>query len=275
MSALPGAGWFHGAVIYHVTTPADWVAAVRAGDYRVSTRGRTLAEEGFLHASTASQVDAVAAAFFADVGERIVLVIDESRVVAPIAYEPVGDQHFPHIRGPLNLDAVLFTTPLSTPFDPAAAVGVRLLADLPGLIATVGELRWREWGQPPEPTDLATWVDITARESGRDALPVTWVAVDGTGAAIGAVALGAYELDELRDERTPWIMGMIVAPDRRGRGIGRRLLAAVEAATPYRQLWVATGAPAAPFYEHCGWVVTDRVTLSTGPTTILTRTRRR
>ena len=43
----------------------------------------------------------------------------------------------------------------------AAAVAVALLADQPQLIAVVGELRWREWGHPPEPEALTWWVDVT------------------------------------------------------------------------------------------------------------------
>ena len=42
----------------------------------------------------------------------------------------------------------------------AAAVTVALLADQPQLIAVVGELRWREWGHPPEPEALTWWVDV-------------------------------------------------------------------------------------------------------------------
>ena len=39
--------------IYHITSPADWAAAQSTGSYTLSSKGRTLAEEGFIHASQA------------------------------------------------------------------------------------------------------------------------------------------------------------------------------------------------------------------------------
>lgn len=95
-------------VIYHIATRADWADAVAAGEYRVSTRGRTLEQEGFLHASTLGQVTGVADAFYADAEDLVVLVIDPERLTAPLRYDPVpgADEPFPHIYGPLNLDAV-------------------------------------------------------------------------------------------------------------------------------------------------------------------------
>jgi GNAT superfamily N-acetyltransferase len=148
---------------------------------------------------------------------------------------------------------------------PPGPVTVQLLADHAQLIATVGELRWREWGHPPEPPDPVWWIDVTAREAGRDRLPITWVALDGRGGALGAVGLGAFDLDELRD-RSPWVMGMIVRPDRRGRGIGRRLLAQLEAwagSHGYTQVWVATGR-ASEFYRRCGWAQSETVDRASG-----------
>ena len=73
--------------------------------------------------------------------------------------------------------------------DSADSVTVQFLADHEHLIAAVGELRWREWGHPPEPEDRSWWIDGTAREAGRDRLPVTWVAIGAGGEALGAVGL--------------------------------------------------------------------------------------
>jgi uncharacterized protein (DUF952 family) len=102
--------------IYHIATRADWENARRDGEYTTSTRGVTLAEQGYIHASGAAQVAGVANAFYADAGEDLVLlVIDPGRVRAEIRYEdvPGADAPFPHIYGPLNTDAVLETQPFS------------------------------------------------------------------------------------------------------------------------------------------------------------------
>jgi uncharacterized protein (DUF952 family) len=103
-------------LIYHIAYPADWHRAQHEGGYRVSTRGVTLDEQGFIHASTASQVAPVANAVYADEDDIVVLVIDEELVGAAIVYEAVPgsdpDELFPHIYGPLNVDAVVGTRPL-------------------------------------------------------------------------------------------------------------------------------------------------------------------
>src|SRR5262245_57995501 len=100
----------------------------------------------------------------------------------------------------------------------APVVLVELLADNPHLVSAIGEVRWREWGHPPEPDSLDWWVDITSREAGRDELPVTWVAIDNLGQAVGAVGLDEFDIEE-RHDRSPWVVGMIVAVQHRGMGI--------------------------------------------------------
>lgn len=149
--------------------------------------------------------------------------------------------------------------------DSAASVGrVRLLVDVPELIRPVGLMRWREWGQPPGPIDPEWWIQATRREAGREGMPVTLVTQDDQGKVTGAVGLNDFDLPELRD-RSPWIIGMIVASDRRGRGLGRVLVDGIEAiatAQGHQQLWVATERGAG-FYERCGFVNAE--TLRVGP----------
>ncbi len=149
---------------------------------------------------------------------------------------------------------------------------MQLLADRPDLVAAVGEIRWTEWGHAPEPEDLSYWVDITAREVGRNSLPITFVAVDESG-AIGAVGLGQFDIEERRD-RSPWILGMVVRPDQRRAGVGRALLERVEAWAVDRGVthaWVATGR-AAPFYRDCGWQDAEVLQSGSGESvTVLTK----
>jgi len=102
--------------IYHLATRADWEQARRDGKYTTSTAGRTLAQEGFIHASQAAQVAGVANAFYRDSPDDLVLlVIDTGRVRAEIRHEdvPGADVPFPHIYGPLNADAVVAVRALS------------------------------------------------------------------------------------------------------------------------------------------------------------------
>jgi GNAT superfamily N-acetyltransferase len=150
---------------------------------------------------------------------------------------------------------------------------VALLADRIDLVEAVAELRWREWGHPPEPGALAWWVDAARREAGREELPVTFVAVDAAGEVAGAVGLGHVDLQEQRD-RSPWLLGMIVRADCRGTGVGRLLLMHLEAWAAqheYGRIWVATSR-AVGFYRACGWRVIETLPRGPGrPTAVLTK----
>lgn len=97
--------------IYHIATASDWERAQASGEYTTSTRGRTLAEEGFIHCSAADQVAGVANMFYEGLPKLLVLVIHATRVRPEIRLEPVpgSDKPFPHIYGPLNVDAVTET----------------------------------------------------------------------------------------------------------------------------------------------------------------------
>jgi uncharacterized protein (DUF952 family) len=100
--------------IYHIAKRADWEEARRTGSYTVSTLGRTLADEGFIHASTREQVGPVFTSFYRGVREQLVLLtIDPERLDSPWREDLVGDQTYPHIYGPLNPSAVTAAVPLT------------------------------------------------------------------------------------------------------------------------------------------------------------------
>ena len=102
-------------MIYHIALAADWAAAVARGGYEVSTVGRSLQEEGFIHTSYPAQLRGVADRFYAGVTEPLVLLcIDERLLVAPVRVDPVAgsDTGFPHVYGPVDVDAVVEVTPL-------------------------------------------------------------------------------------------------------------------------------------------------------------------
>ena len=101
--------------IFHLALASEWAEAQQRGSYTTSTIGRSLAEEGFIHASRGDQWQGVRERYYADVDEPLVLlVIDPERLTAPLVVEEVpgtGDS-YPHIYGALNVDAVVSTIPL-------------------------------------------------------------------------------------------------------------------------------------------------------------------
>ena len=97
--------------ILHLALHDDWTAARRAGEYRVSTLGRTLDQEGFIHCSRdLDQLRGVHAAFYAQVRQPLlVLEID------PAGLDIRLENGFPHLYGPLPLTSVTATRPYTRP----------------------------------------------------------------------------------------------------------------------------------------------------------------
>ena len=80
------------------------------GVHTGSSRGIELADEGFIHASTAAQWPAPRERFDADVHPLLLLHIDESLLGdTPVVYEQLNgaSEPFPHLYGPLPLAAVV------------------------------------------------------------------------------------------------------------------------------------------------------------------------
>jgi uncharacterized protein (DUF952 family) len=97
-------------MILHILNRSQWDLARQHGHYRPPS----LAAEGFIHCSTITQVIATANLFYRGQRDLIVLRIDERQLVSRLQFEApatAGDARpqalFPHIYGPLNLDAVI------------------------------------------------------------------------------------------------------------------------------------------------------------------------
>jgi uncharacterized protein (DUF952 family) len=104
-------------MIYHVSTPAEWADARTSGDYTSSSRDRTLAEEGFIHCSRADQLAGVLERYYVGAGPLLLLSVDPELLTPPWQEDEIAPGvFFPHVYGPINLDAVVAVTPM----DPAA-----------------------------------------------------------------------------------------------------------------------------------------------------------
>jgi uncharacterized protein (DUF952 family) len=97
-------------MIYHLALPTDCAEAQATGLYTTSTRGVSLSEEGYIHASQdLAQTERVREFAYADLDELLLLVIDEQRLEAEVRLEspPGSAELFPHIYGPIPVDAVI------------------------------------------------------------------------------------------------------------------------------------------------------------------------
>ena len=98
--------------LFHLALKGDWEQAQDSGTYQWSTRGMRLTEVGFIHCSWQEQVPKTFERFYADAGEIVLLEIDPIRLNSPLRADaiPTGDL-FPHLYGPLPIEAVRSITP--------------------------------------------------------------------------------------------------------------------------------------------------------------------
>lgn len=108
-------------MILHITSKSEWAAAQTRGEYSAPS----LQTEGFIHCSTEDQVLHVANAFYAGRTDLVLLKLDEAQLKPELKWEPpagipapgISDSDkFPHIFGPINLNAV--ASVLNFPPDP-------------------------------------------------------------------------------------------------------------------------------------------------------------
>ncbi|WP_068250387.1 DUF952 domain-containing protein [Janibacter corallicola] len=92
--------------LQHIAFESDWSAAQAIGTYPVSTRGRLIADVGFMHCSAPDQTAGVLERFYADVTEPLLLLtLDESALAErglEVRFEPPAagvSELFPHVYG--------------------------------------------------------------------------------------------------------------------------------------------------------------------------------
>ena len=94
------------AIIFHITTQAEWEVAKKKGYYETSS----LKEEGFIHCCLAEQMAGVLDRYFQGKQNLVKLEIETDLLTNPFYYEwsPSVGETFPHIYGIINLDAVQY-----------------------------------------------------------------------------------------------------------------------------------------------------------------------
>ncbi len=95
--------------LLHIISEGNWVKARQEG---VLT-DPSLESEGFVHCSYPNQVLTPANALFTGQAELILLIIDPSKLGSPLVVEDSygSGTEFPHVYGPIEIDAVTGTVP--------------------------------------------------------------------------------------------------------------------------------------------------------------------
>jgi uncharacterized protein (DUF952 family) len=98
------------STLYKILPRALWQAAERAGRL---TGAPVDVADGYIHFSTAAQVQETAARHFAGQHDLVLVAVDAKLLGEALKWEPSrGGALFPHLYGPLDLAAVAGVWPL-------------------------------------------------------------------------------------------------------------------------------------------------------------------
>jgi len=92
--------------VVHICISDDWAAAQKAGEYRADS----LESEGFIHFSKLEQAIDTANRYYSGRTDLLLLWVDAQKLAAELRWETSHGDVYPHLYGPLNLDAVLGIT---------------------------------------------------------------------------------------------------------------------------------------------------------------------
>ena len=97
--------------VYKICPAPLWREAERVRVFHGSAVDR---RDGFIHFSSAEQVEETAAKHFAGQHDLLLIAVDAARLGAALKWEPSrGGALFPHLYGELDLAAVTEVTPLA------------------------------------------------------------------------------------------------------------------------------------------------------------------
>ncbi len=150
---------------------------------------------------------------------------------------------------------------------PADTAPIVTLTGRPELLPVVAGWLWEEF---------LRWDGYTLEQT-RDILaglsvPFRCLVLLEDGAPAATASLAAEDLDE-RPQLSPWLAGVYVVPEARGRGLARALVSAVEEAARSAgigTLWLYTGRSAG-LYARLGWHAAETVERAGKPAVTLMR----
>jgi predicted N-acetyltransferase YhbS len=152
-----------------------------------------------------------------------------------------------------------------------ATTDIRIIP-LADAIETIPVLeRWfiAEWAPYYGPEGMGNSLDDLMACCNRHELPLALVALDGKGNVLGTAALKDESVGS-KAGQSPWLAAFLVGPKHRRRGVGTRLVAAIEQQArrlDFDALYVSTDA-AENIVKNRGWSPLDTVPSLRGPITV-------
>lgn len=149
------------------------------------------------------------------------------------------------------------------------------LCDHPELIEELAELNFKEWGEFRPGDTLQARTERMRAACGKGAIPSVVVAIED-GRLLGGALLIDSDMSA-SPELTPWLAGVYVKTEERGRGVASRLVERIVAeaeALDVPELFLYTDAAQA-LYARLGWEVVEKMVYEDLPVTIMKYTIRR
>ncbi len=100
-------------LVYKVCSASEWVDAVAASTYRGSSLDR---RDGFIHFSTAAQLEETLRRHFAGQADLILVAVEPDALGAALRWEPSrGGDLFPHLYGELPVTLARWVRAIEPP----------------------------------------------------------------------------------------------------------------------------------------------------------------
>lgn len=131
---------------------------------------------------------------------------------------------------------------------------IEFLKENPVFFDAIAEHMFREWGQMSEGVTIARYYNYLEENLNTNRIPLTIIAKSGANELLGFASLVSFDM-EINKDLSPWISGVFVIPEHRGRGIGRLLINRLEQLAfgfGYERLYLYTFDKEA-FYRSMSW----------------------
>ena len=131
------------------------------------------------------------------------------------------------------------------------------LCDHPALIPELAELNFKEWGHFKPHDTLEARTERMRQACGKGAVPTVVVAIEDSQLLGGALLIDSDLAS--RPDLTPWLAGVYVKAEHRGRGVASALVTRIveeAAALGIPELYLYTDT-SQPLYGRLGWDVVE------------------
>ena len=225
-------------MILHLLSRERWAEAQANGQLVAPS----VATEGFAHCSTEHQIVDVANKYYSGATNMVLINIDPKKLVSELQFEqpahPDGspalphEPMFPHIYGPINLDAVIEV--IDFPCDAAGnffappqlnTFSIANIANTPHHWKQAAELSVFTWKKYFPNDAVQTYFDLyglTGQYEGHFA--ETYLAINANDELLGMATL--VDDDELpgATEPGPWLAAVLTLPEHRSLGVASALI---------------------------------------------------